>query len=354
MTMFQTLRESADYDRFLAVSARLGGDPLQVQAGGGNTSIKRAGAMWIKASGTWLAQAGERDIMVPVHQGDLLDALTSGDPAAESTQDFVSAQDAPRVGLRPSIETTMHAAVPHAVVLHSHCVQTIAVAIRADAEQQVAERLHGLGAVFVPYRKPGPDLAREMLARLRPDTRVLVLGNHGLLAGGATPDEAVATLEEAGRRLAPNRVANGPSHQRDGLEGPHYEPAAHPFLHRIADDAKLLERVAGGSYYPDHVVFLGPGVVVAEAGESDEAAAARLAAARGAYPELIFLPGRGAAIRRDASASARAYASCLADVFARVEPGVSLTTLTPEQEAELMDWEAEKYRRSLDTRQSSA
>ena len=29
-------------------------------------------------------------------------------------------------GLRPSIETTMHAALPHPVVVHVHCVETIA------------------------------------------------------------------------------------------------------------------------------------------------------------------------------------------------------------------------------------
>ena len=39
------------------LSAALGADPLRTQGAGGNTSIKRDGVMWIKASGTWLADA---------------------------------------------------------------------------------------------------------------------------------------------------------------------------------------------------------------------------------------------------------------------------------------------------------
>ena len=39
------------------LSSALGADPSRTQGAGGNTSIKRDGAMWIKASGTWLAEA---------------------------------------------------------------------------------------------------------------------------------------------------------------------------------------------------------------------------------------------------------------------------------------------------------
>ena len=51
---------------FRALSARLGSDPLQVQGPGGNTSIKDGEVMWIKASGTELANAETQDIFVAV------------------------------------------------------------------------------------------------------------------------------------------------------------------------------------------------------------------------------------------------------------------------------------------------
>ena len=43
-----------------AYCARIGADPLLVQGAGGNASWKEAGTLWIKASGTWLADAGEK------------------------------------------------------------------------------------------------------------------------------------------------------------------------------------------------------------------------------------------------------------------------------------------------------
>ena len=43
-----------------ALSAKVGANPLLVQAAGGNTSLKENGVLWIKASGTWLMNA-ERD-----------------------------------------------------------------------------------------------------------------------------------------------------------------------------------------------------------------------------------------------------------------------------------------------------
>ena len=47
-------------------SARVGGDPLLVQASNGNTSIKLDGILWIKASGKWLAHAMQEEMFVPL------------------------------------------------------------------------------------------------------------------------------------------------------------------------------------------------------------------------------------------------------------------------------------------------
>ena len=55
-----------ELDKLRTLSARVGADPLLVQAAGGNTSLKHDGVMWIKASGTWLKDAAARDIFVPL------------------------------------------------------------------------------------------------------------------------------------------------------------------------------------------------------------------------------------------------------------------------------------------------
>ena len=57
---------SSDLDDLQALSRRLGADLTLVQGSGGNTSIKDGEVLWVKASGTWLFNAEEQEILVPV------------------------------------------------------------------------------------------------------------------------------------------------------------------------------------------------------------------------------------------------------------------------------------------------
>jgi len=49
--------------------AAIGADPLLVQGAGGNVSWKESDTLWVKASGTWLKEAVQKDIFVPVEIG---------------------------------------------------------------------------------------------------------------------------------------------------------------------------------------------------------------------------------------------------------------------------------------------
>ena len=183
-----------ELDSLRRLSARAGSDPLLVQAAGGNTSLKSDGVMWIKASGTWLKDALTRDIFVAVDHAALMQALARNDPACETCTDFVRT-DLNASGLRPSIETTVHALMPQRVVVHVHCVNTIAWAIRSDAADRLSERLAGFAWAFIPYARPGLPLAGAIAERLRPGVDVLVLGNHGLVVAADTVAAAEALLD---------------------------------------------------------------------------------------------------------------------------------------------------------------
>jgi rhamnose utilization protein RhaD (predicted bifunctional aldolase and dehydrogenase) len=327
------LKNDPEFDALLAYSAAIGTNPSLVQGAGGNTSLKRDGVLWVKASGTWLAHAQSRDIFVPVRLAPVLDSIHD-EAAAENARAFVVSEENPS-GLRPSIETTMHAALPHPVVVHVHCVDTMAWAARTDAETALVPLLAGLRWVLVPYIRPGAPLTRSILARMAPDTDVLVLGNHGLVVGGADTAAAGKLLAEVCRRLHREPRPAAPARMdmlEEAARGTDYVPAADPATHGTGTEAASLAVACRGSLYPDHVIFLGPGIVT------------HLPTERAA----IVVPGAGVLLRRDASDGAVALARCLADVTARLDPAEPLTVLTPEQEAELLGWDAEKYRQSLD------
>ena len=124
----------------------------------------------------------------------------------------------------------------------------------------------------------------------------------------------------------------------------------HAVTHALARDPRCLAMATGGSLYPDHVIFLGPGSPMLTGSETVSEALARLAASGRPTPALLLVPGRGSLMRENASAGAEALARCLADVTARLEPGEDVVTLSPADERTLLNWDAEQYRQSLNAR----
>ncbi|GAA2878841.1 rhamnose utilization protein RhaD (predicted bifunctional aldolase and dehydrogenase) [Aminobacter niigataensis] len=335
----------AELEELKAVSARIGSDPLLTQGAGGNTSLKVGGTLWIKASGTWLAHALERDIMVPVEMAPLIAAVEAIDPAAEQAHQFTIAP-LNRSGLRPSIETTVHALMPQRVVLHVHCVDTIAHAVRSDCIEQVGPRLAGLNWAYVPYARPGLPLALAIAEHRTQRPDVLVLANHGLVVAAETVAKAEALLDDvkARLRIVP-RAASGPRLDRlvQLAAGTGYRLPQSEVAHSVATDPVSTALAAKGSLYPDHVIFLGVGSAIAKDGEDVAAVIARVSAS----PVSILFPGEGILMRDDATPGADAMARCLADVLARVQEAAPVRVLTLEEHLQLTDWDAEKYRQDL-------
>jgi rhamnose utilization protein RhaD (predicted bifunctional aldolase and dehydrogenase) len=342
----------AEFAALRALSARIGSDPLLIQGAGGNTSVKHNGLLWIKASGKWLANAESEDMFVPVRLASVMDAVEAGLPEAEKAELFVD--DALNTArLRPSIETTVHALMPQEIVVHVHCVNTIALAVQEDAEALAAARLAGYAFKFIPYARPGLPLARAIAERLAPGTNVLVLGNHGLVVAAQTVAEAGALLKHVCDRLdAPARVSLPAN--LDELErlaaGSDYRLPLDPRAHGAATDPVSCAIAAGGSLYPDHAVFLGQGSCIAAPGETAATVVARAAEA----PVSILFHSLGVLMRRDASPGAEAMAGCLADVTARLSAGARLRYLTAAEHGELLNWDAEKYRQELNRAREAA
>lgn len=333
-------------------SARIGADPLLTQAAGGNTSLKADDTLWIKASGTWLAHARDREIMVPVAMTPLIEAVRNHDPRADRAQEFVVTELNPS-GLRPSIETTVHALMPHRIVIHVHCVDTIAFAVRTDCAELLDDRLSGLSWALIPYARPGLPLALAIDASLGTNPDVLVLANHGLVVAADTVSEAEALLANVKERVrtlprtipSPDTAALGKR-----VVGTAYRLPNDDAAHAVALDEDAIRIAQGGSLYPDHVIFLGRGSAIARPGESAGDVEARL----GFSPGSIIFPAEGILMRADASDGAEAMARCLSDVALRIAPDAPLRYLTDEDHDQLTNWDAEKYRQMLNRAASAA
>lgn len=230
------------------LSARIGADPLLIQAAGGNTSIKTDDGMWIKASGTQLSDTNSSNIFVPVDYIRMRRALATDQKKADQPQLFGLSSS-----LRPSIETSLHAVFDQQFVIHVHCVNTIAIAIRDDAETILADKLKGFTWAFVPYRKPGAQLAQEVSNVLKPETNVIVMGNHGLIVAGDCIEETEHLLVDVVSALATNprslETLDVNQLNEKNVEGYCPGDALNP-LHTIAINEALLDYAMGGVSTP--------------------------------------------------------------------------------------------------------
>lgn len=351
--MARQVKRPDDFERFVALSQRIGSDILKTQGAGGNTSIKADGVMWVKASGTWLSAAETSEVMVPVEVAPLVEALRAGDPRAEKSTDFV-VDSMNTSGLRPSIETSFHAALHHRVVAHYHCVNTIAHAVREDREALFEERmatLPDLTYVTIPYRRPGVPLAREIdrVAPGRPD--ILVLFNHGIIICGDTVEQVSERIERVTAAMAVEpRQGNAPDLAALNAlaEDTDFRPAADLVSHRPALDAASMRIATGGSLYPDHVIFLGTQMGLLAEGQTVGDLVKNFAQKGEPAPKMLIVPGNGVLLSESLTPGGEVMARCLAEVVTRIPDHARIAYITRTEEYDLTNWEAEQYRQALD------
>ncbi|MEL6197783.1 MAG: class II aldolase/adducin family protein, partial [Pseudomonadota bacterium] len=322
-----------------AASAEIGSNELLVQGPGGNTSIKSRDELWVKASGLWLSEATERSIFVPIDLAALRERGT-----AEVADDLVIRS---RGGsdLRPSIETLLHAVVPHPVCLHTHSVNAMTVSVLRDGPAIAAERLAGLAWAWIPYCRPGTPLAQTVAETMAArDADILLLQNHGLVIGAETPAAAIALLQIVEERLAqPVRELPAPDpHMLEQIGDSDYEIDQVASMYAL--DATTADVLTKGALIPDQTLFLGGAVPALRPGESAMEAAEGRHARTGVWPSMMLSPSIGTVSRRDRSKAAEAVVNGLLAIACRLAPGAEVCCLSDNDVSELLGWEAEHYR----------
>lgn len=320
--------------------AELGSDPLMVQGAGGNVSWKDGNTLWVKASGAWLADAATRDIFVPVDLVDLRASIDKGEFSAVPKLQALSE-------LRPSIETLLHALMPHAVVVHLHAVEVLARLVRDTLQQELISRIgDALNWVVVDYHKPGAQLAAAIHNALqsRPDANVVFMKNHGLVIGGADVDAIRISLQSVIDRLCGKYVDAADSalpvsrHER-------YVAFADKAVQALALEDVYLQRLeTSWALYPDHVVFLGPKAHVYTSWDD----LTRTCSSAASLPELVFIRLSGVFVLQGFSKAKAAQLRCYYDVIVRQAPSTLLSSMNNSQIAEVLNWDSEKYRQCLE------
>ena len=183
----------------------LGGEPRLVIHGGGNTSVKTmardvSGAetevLCVKGSG-WdmgsIEPAGLPAVrLAPLLGLARLDALSDEDMVNAQRGNLLDSQ-APN----PSVETLLHAFLPHKFIDHTHANAVLALTDQPRGEALCREVFGGRMG-YVPYIMPGFQLSKKAMQVFNEDPAVegLVLLKHGIFTFGETAREAYRRMIE--------------------------------------------------------------------------------------------------------------------------------------------------------------
>ena len=179
-------------------SRKYGADPELVLAGGGNTSMKENGILYVKGSGCALKDV-TKDTFVAMDLVKLLDIVNKTYPDDDKQREAMFLADVSGAKMpgeenkRPSVEALLHGLFPQRYVLHLHPALVNGLTCGMDGEKKAAELFPE--AIWVPACKPGYTLAKLLSDKLSAETDIVLLQNHGVFFAAESPKKLAEMLD---------------------------------------------------------------------------------------------------------------------------------------------------------------
>ena len=332
--------DAKEYRKLLILSHKMGKNKNIIQGSGGNTSIKIKNILFVKASGMMLENALEKEIFIPLDLNCIHEKIKN----KESLSDDLEIKLNKKTKLKPSIETALHAIMPHKVVLHSHPIDVIAYSLSQDLLKRLDLLLKNYSWNFIKYERPGYPLANLIKRKIeKKKLDILLLANHGLIVGADTVEEAEILQNKVLELLKINpRVAESPDFQKlkeISNNIPNSNLPKNEIIHSLATDKLSLKLVKLNPPYPDHVVFCGEKALILDINNLNQKYLRNF--------DYCIIPKSGVLILRKESYILETMLEMEAKIFLRLKEKSTISLLTDSQCKELINWEAEKYRQKL-------
>lgn len=352
----------------IEVSRRFGQDADFVLLGGGNTSLKSGGTMWIKASGTKLGTIDEGGFvrMSLDKLNQIWEKTYSADVKEREAQVLADMMDAREEGQtnRPSVEVLLHSFLPYPCVVHLHP----ALVNGMTCGQAGADGCRGFfpDSIWIPLVNPGYILAstvREAYLRRKAETgsfaKVIFLQNHGVFVAGDSFEDICSSYSEMMKKLSGfvTRVPNFDEVKVNRKKLDQASEAVGSFFGSpcvVMTNRELSNRLASeqsfysisSAFTPDHIVYSGfkplwIGEARAKARDGIRKACDEFAAQYGVKPKVVAVQNLGAFC--DSTKSFALFLDTM-KVAAYSEPFGGPLFMTADQVDFIRNWEVESYR----------
>ncbi len=177
------------------ISNKYGANPDFVLAGGGNTSFKDARFLYIKGSGTTLANITESGF-VKMNRKKLSAMFNkqysenAAEREAQVLEDMMDAREKTELSKRPSVETLLHNLINYKYIVHTHPSKLNGLTCGAEGKK-IAKELFGDDVIWIDIIEPGYVLASKLKeemdkykAATGKDADIILLQNHGVFIAG--------------------------------------------------------------------------------------------------------------------------------------------------------------------------
>lgn len=244
-------------NQFFSLTKSFGSDIELVQGAGGNSSIKSSDRDYflVKGSGTWMKDALKKDIFLNVDGKNIYDDFLNDTmlPLEQYSKSSIH---------KPSIETLLHAIIPHKYVFHLHCLRSISLSSSSNAKSNL-ENLFNFPFCIVDYISPGIELASAILESCanKQYPSVYFLRNHGLILASDNLSDISRYVEEIKSKVQPREIKN----RNTNKALPNFDDFCCPqdnLIQSLAFNELALSIYKKGILYPDHAVFLGSSIPI--------------------------------------------------------------------------------------------
>jgi len=352
-----------------------------VLAGGGNTSWKDKDTLYIKASGSSLAEAVagsfvkmDRNALALIWEKE----YPPSDAERESAvlADIMNSRKAGEEAKRPSVEVLLHDIMPFGYVVHLHPALVNGLTCSLRGEEAMRE-IFGEKALWIPSTNPGYVLSKK--AKTAMDAynavhgeaaAVIFLQNHGVFVGDNGADGIKKKYDEIMRKIdacikkKPD-FSDEKRRQAGGQDGAVTDEiiktlaelaGAAVFLHAGEVSSLVKDRASfaplSSAFTPDHIVYAGSDPLFTGANTAADIRAAWESHAEktGRNPKITAVQGLGVF----GAAATEKAASLALDLFidsvkvAKYSVAFGGPRFMTRDEIDFINnWEAERFRTSV-------
>lgn len=296
-----------DLTNLVEMSNKYGRNPELVLAGGGNTSYKEEGVLYVKCSGTSLGTI-TADGFVAMDMSKLAALMEKEYPADDTAReaaflkDVMEARCDADLSKRPSVEALLHSLFPQKYVLHIHPALVNGLTCSKGGEK-LAEKIFGDEIIWIPICRPGYILGKlcsEAMGEYRQakgkEAQVILLQNHGIFFGADTTEEIAGLLESVISTLEAYVQKAGHEDTETLLQELTDRKARFLDIREAAYFVSSKEKAQAllKPFTPDHIVYCGAYPLFVEENQELGSSLDSYKKEHGAYPKLVLLEKVGA------------------------------------------------------------